>query len=1182
MKGGLRRGPLDGGAARARSRPTTDERRSGCVPATSLPTGGKPFGALATASRRILVAILAMTCAGGSTATTTTSNDDGSSAGTSFDFDAGTNASTIADADADADTDADTGTPVIAGYRITGDLQESEAALRQILDPLLLESTKTLAAGEAAGGLLERARARDRDSRRGKRWDAERRKAIEALCRKLGYDLEIREKSVLPASVAAVGVPTTTAVVLELGLSRQTKIRRIVLDDGESLFSHLFAPNLLERELLSRMSLRPGDPLATPPEQRARELADLEARLVRFLQDEGYFESRVAVSVKEHKKAAEATISIRIHKGPAYEVGRVETEGNVAVASSEIVRLVEQRSRWRLLRDRFSRARLERDLERVASLYQQRGFPAVRVESSFDPDVSLDRLAKTVNFKVIIKENKHIRVSFEGNGGSLPISDADFLKATTFAAERAYDDFEAERSADSIRRLLQRDGYFQAVVTWERRHERARPGDSRGEDHFVFRIQQGPRLRVASITFTGNQAFSDAELARTIHTRAFPGKVRQYLEHGGYLTSVQLEQDVQAISKRYQAAGYAPCGQNGVDYPMPNGRVPSPSSASTQNSTQNSTPGSPAEPDCTRVKGIVATDRELFGNLGALAAAITAEQNKGGIHVLYQIDEGPQPVVRRIEYRGNHSLNDASFEKATLLRPGSPFTTAQLERDAEAIRRLYAQHGYPYVKYAENSPEARPVKGGLIDLVHTIEEGEPVRFGQMLFRGNFKTKGWVIADIASLANGELFGLERWQAGERALRATGLFSSVRLQLVGLDERQTLVNILASVREAHDNHGELGFAVGYNTNYGPFVGPDYAWRNIGGIGATLVLRGEIGLGRPLEEVMDFAGLDQQEDRWRLYGTGNLALPQWVMSRWFSLPLKLDLTAGGNKETHDRFGEISWLEGRAALSRRFGEHWGVSFGYSYRRFGREQMLIRPAGSSERVDRIPVETTTASLAATIAYDRRTDDTGSSFTLEPTKGYRLTASAQWSSRLLGGTDDFLKLSTSAQQFIPLGTRLLLKFGLRYDHGVPLRDSVLLPEVERFFAGGDTTVRGIEKDHLATEVVRGQAGAVTFFKLLPVGGNIRLLANIDLQLKAWENSFIGLPLATAVFLDSGLVTQSFDGFEIADLRHSVGLALARIIIPGLGSISLEYAIPLDPQIGDNPLGRFHFNLGFVF
>ena len=31
-----------------------------------------------------------------------------------------------------------------------------------------------------------------------------------------------------------------------------------------------------------------------------------------------------------------------------------------------------------------------------------------------------------------------------------------------------------------------------------------------------------------------------------------------------------------------------------------------------------------------------------------------------------------------------------------------------------------------------------------------------------------------------------------------------------------------------------------------------------------------------------------------------------------------------------------------------------------------------------------------------------------------------------------------------------------------------------------------------------------------------------------------------------------------------------------------GSLSLEWAIPLDPKLGDNPLGRVHLNVGFLF
>ncbi len=197
---------------------------------------------------------------------------------------------------------------------------------------------------------------------------------------------------------------------------------------------------------------------------------------------------------------------------------------------------------------------------------------------------------------------------------------------------------------------------------------------------------------------------------------------------------------------------------------------------------------------------------------------------------------------------------------------------------------------------------------------------------------------------------------------------------------------------------------------------------------------------------------------------------------------------------------------------------------------------------------------------------------------------YRLTAALLFASTVLGGDADFVKLSTSGQLFIPIGERIVFTNGIRYDHGVPLGGEVLLPEVERFFAGGDTSVRGIDRDRLKTEVIRTPlypGSMVETVRVVPAGGNIRVVHNADLQVQVWDESFLGVPFASAVFLDSGLVTNSFDRFQLEDVRHSIGIALLRIVTV-FGNLSLEYAVPLDPQMGDNPRGRFHFNLGFVF
>jgi outer membrane translocation and assembly module TamA len=133
-----------------------------------------------------------------------------------------------------------------------------------------------------------------------------------------------------------------------------------------------------------------------------------------------------------------------------------------------------------------------------------------------------------------------------------------------------------------------------------------------------------------------------------------------------------------------------------------------------------------------------------------------------------------------------------------------------------------------------------------------------------------------------------------------------------------------------------------------------------------------------------------------------------------------------------------------------------------------------------------------------------------------------------------------------------------------------------LPKVERFFAGGDTTIRGFELDRARTEVIRSSLSpGVNAVQYRPVGGSLRILHNIDLQfpiLRPWYG---------AVFLDTGVVADSFDGLGAARFRHGVGISPLLVKLP-IGDISLSWAWPLDPQPGDTPIGRLHFNVGLMF
>jgi outer membrane protein assembly factor BamA len=163
---------------------------------------------------------------------------------------------------------------------------------------------------------------------------------------------------------------------------------------------------------------------------------------------------------------------------------------------------------------------------------------------------------------------------------------------------------------------------------------------------------------------------------------------------------------------------------------------------------------------------------------------------------------------------------------------------------------------------------------------------------------------------------------------------------------------------------------------------------------------------------------------------------------------------------------------------------------------------------------------------------------------------------------------------------IPLGRFFFLRHGFRFEQGFPLGGASLLPKVERYFAGGDTTIRGFQLDRARVEIVRypdttlanGNGYRIEY---QPLGGNLRVLQNIDLLFP------ISPPWYGSIFLDNGVVADSLDGLSASAFRHGAGISPLLIRLP-IGDVSLAWAWPLDPGPGDTKIGVFHVNVGLLF
>jgi outer membrane translocation and assembly module TamA len=131
---------------------------------------------------------------------------------------------------------------------------------------------------------------------------------------------------------------------------------------------------------------------------------------------------------------------------------------------------------------------------------------------------------------------------------------------------------------------------------------------------------------------------------------------------------------------------------------------------------------------------------------------------------------------------------------------------------------------------------------------------------------------------------------------------------------------------------------------------------------------------------------------------------------------------------------------------------------------------------------------------------------------------------------------------------VALGARVGLAHGFARElGGITVQD---LPASERFFAGGDTTVRGFTLDRLGNEDTITATG-------FPTGGNSVVVLNSELRV-----SVIG-PLQATGFVDAGNVFPKASDLDFTDMRPTAGFGV--MYRSPVGPIRVDLGFNLNPR-----------------
>ncbi|MFQ5414924.1 MAG: outer membrane protein assembly factor BamA [Phycisphaerae bacterium] len=688
-------------------------------------------------------------------------------------------------------------------------------------------------------------------------------------------------------------------------------------------------------------------------------------------------------------------------------------------------------------------------------------------------------------------------------------------------------------------------------------------GAARGAHAGVQDVQGAQEMTVAGVRFEGNSALDDAQLRDVAGLRV-----------GDALDVVAVRRGRDAIAARYREAGYRDVVVVvNVDLMQRTGevvyRVEEGQRARIRSIVFEGAEAFPHRAllrqirtkkafwvfrtgafDATRAAEDAARLRNYYRDRGFLDARVTMRvesgDEPGDLVLVFTIVEGTRYRVEAIRFVGNAEYTDEELLDLMGSRVGDIVRRRRVEEDARAIQTRYQSFGHIYAT-------VRPIRvfsesPGLVIITMEIRERDQYRVGEVIVRGNLRTKDKVVRRALDLyPPDDLFNLTATREAERKLRATQMFSRARVYPAG--DQPGVRDVIIDVEEP-DRIADLNFSVGVTSNAGL----------VGSVSLDLKNFDLFDTPRDLAELLRLRAFHGGGQRLRI-----ALQPGTRVSRFridFSDPYFLDrpLRFGTSLFSFER-GRDGYNESRAggmiSVGKRFERGWlrGWSGEAALRveSVDVDPVASRSPGGELFVSREIREDRGANLLTKISTTLVRDRTDNRFV--PTSGDRLRIAYEQAG-VLGGGFSFGKLNLAYTWHKTLGTDVLDRkkvLHLRASAGAIVGDA---PVFERFYAGGVGSVRGFE--------FRG-IGPRDGVDDNNVGGDSLILLGAEYTFPVYSEALRGL-----VFVDIGAID--------ADVRASFGIgARLTLNIPQFGgTIPLEFSIgvPFLRESGDEtqPVG----------
>ena len=349
------------------------------------------------------------------------------------------------------------------------------------------------------------------------------------------------------------------------------------------------------------------------------------------------------------------------------------------------------------------------------------------------------------SLEITVLENPIVnRINIEGNE---VLKDENLLAELNIQPRRIYTDQLAIEATQKLLSIYRLSGRYAAQIE----PKIIKLNNNRVD--LVFEVDEGPLIKIASIKFSGNEAFSDRALRQVISSRverwwAFLSRVDKYDEG-------RLDYDMRLLRQFYLARGYA-------------------------------------DIDVQRAQGGLLPDRTGF--------AVSFELTEG-----QRYKNGTVTIQSEIE-----GVEGASLVDEMPLEKDDWYDVRALEQGLLNITNKLGTLGYAFVNVSpqvKTNPET-----GILDVDIQIGEARKNYIERINIVNNNRTLDRVVRREMQLVEGDAFNQLKLDNSVRDIRNLGFFSRVNVKnFRGSSSEQTITEI--DVEE--QSTGDLQLGVGYST-------------------------------------------------------------------------------------------------------------------------------------------------------------------------------------------------------------------------------------------------------------------------------------------------------------------------------------------------------------------------------